>query len=85
MNPLTNLKKLREAREMTQVQLAAFSDVGVNTIGKIETSTDHRELSKVEVWTWMKLAIQLGVPVRDIYPKISIHPSLETLGSTTND
>jgi len=76
--PLTNLRRLRLEQGKTQIQLAVFSGCSEGTVKKIETSTDHGELLAVEPWTWVKLARELKVRVRDIYSRIHIHPGLES-------
>ncbi len=43
----TNIKKFREAKGLTQVELAVDADIASSTIGMIETAKNDITLSKI--------------------------------------
>jgi transcriptional regulator with XRE-family HTH domain len=60
---VNNLKKLREERGLSQIELGMEANVSAATISKIENGGEN-----VRGMTKGKLAKFLGVPVSDIFP-----------------
>ena len=61
---MSRLKEYREARGMTQAQLAKASGVGVRIIQNYEQGV--RDLSKAQVMTVIRLAEALDCGIRDL-------------------
>jgi transcriptional regulator with XRE-family HTH domain len=61
---MTNLKKMREAAGMTQIQLADLSGINVRVLQHYEQGTKTIEKAKLE--TILKLAIALKCSIGDI-------------------
>ncbi len=61
---MSNLKKIRELREMTQAELADKSGVNVRMIQHYEQGT--KDIRKSNVITALKLSEALGCDIKEI-------------------
>lgn len=61
---MTSLKEMREAKRMSQSQLASLSGINYRTLQQYEQG--NRDIHKASVDTVLKLADVLGVKIEDI-------------------
>ena len=63
-NSLSNLKKIREARGLSQTQLSALSSVDLRSIQMYEQK--RNDINKAQACTLSKLAMVLGCQIEDL-------------------
>lgn len=76
---LTELKKLREARKLTQQQLAEAAGIPISTIQKHERGVQNDAALSVAG----KLATALDVPITALFDAIDSKIMLEQLAAST--
>lgn len=68
--PITSLKALREARRVSQVELAVASGVGLTTLQKLERATLLEEIALTGVAHFIYLGEALGVTAAEVFPEL---------------
>ena len=71
MGTISNLKKIRIARNITQIELSAASKCSPAPISKLENG----EVSSMAVSTVLRIAWALGVSAVDLVPGLAAPPS----------
>mgnify|MGYP005828881761 CR=1 FL=1 len=66
---MSKLKELREAKEMTQTDLAYLSGVSIGTIVRLEGAETEQALGHFRLDTLSKVAKTLGVRLRTVLPE----------------
>jgi transcriptional regulator with XRE-family HTH domain len=68
--PITRLRDLREARLISQVELAVASGVGLTTLQKLERATRLEEIALTGVGHFIYLGEALGVSASEVFPEL---------------
>lgn len=71
MDTISNLKRIRIARNITQIELSAASTVAVGTLSKIEKG----DVSSMAISTVLRVAWALGISAADLIPGLAAPPS----------
>lgn len=61
-NFANKLKEIREKKRLTKGQLSSLADIDMSYVGKIERCEKYPNIKTIA-----KLAVALGVPVKDLF------------------
>lgn len=68
---MTPIRRVRVARGLTLVELAAYSGVGIKTVRRLDVG---RDVARIRVWQLFAVAKVLGVSCVDLVPGLERRP-----------